>query len=308
MAESQSVCHPSPAVELLRDDVLTRYGEAVQAIVFYGSCLRSRNALDGLVDLYVIVSSYRLAYGSRALALFNQVLPPNVFYLEVPSPDGCVRAKYNVLSLRHLQRSTSPSWFHSYFWARFAQPSGIIFARNRDVAASLRQSFAQAALTFCARVIPRLRQPFDAADLWQTGLSLSYGSELRAERPHRARELFEAFQSYYEPLTEAVLPGLPFPMQQESQGGSLRYRACISGKERVLNAAGWWLRAIQGKGLSLLRLIKAVFTFRGGVDYIVWKLERHSGTRIEVPARLRRHPLLFSWSFLWRLYRRGVFR
>ena len=35
--------------------------------------------------------------------------------------------------------------------------------------------------------------------------------------------------------------------------------------------------------LSVLRLLKALFTFEGGLDYIAWKLERHSGQRIEVP-------------------------
>ena len=51
----------SPAVRLLIDEILVRHGEAARAILFYGSCLRSGDDLDGLVDLYLLVDNYRAA-------------------------------------------------------------------------------------------------------------------------------------------------------------------------------------------------------------------------------------------------------
>jgi hypothetical protein len=54
--------------------------------------------------------------------------------------------------------------------------------------------------------------------------------------------------------------------------------------------------------------MKAVLTFENGVDYIAWKLERHSGRQISVNDRLRRYPLLFGWPLLWRLLRERVLR
>ena len=41
----------------------------------------------------------------------------------------------------------------------------------------------------------------------------------------------------------------------------------------------------QGKLLHVLRLMKATTTFKGGADYILWKVERHSGVRVEVSER-----------------------
>ena len=41
----------------------------------------------------------------------------------------------------------------------------------------------------------------------------------------------------------------------------------------------WRFRRLVGKVLSILRLAKGVFTFDGGVDYILWKIERHSGVK-----------------------------
>ena len=69
-----------------------------------------------------------------------------------------------------------------------------------------------------------------------------------------------------------------------------------------------WIRTVSGKFLALARILKASITFDGGLDYIVWKLARHSGREIEIPERVRRHPALHMWGFFWRLYRAGVFR
>ena len=51
-----------PAVKALTDEILKRYGNAAQAVLFYGSCFRSGDASEGLVDLYLLVDDYRSAY------------------------------------------------------------------------------------------------------------------------------------------------------------------------------------------------------------------------------------------------------
>ena len=70
----------------------------------------------------------------------------------------------------------------------------------------------------------------------------------------------------------------------------------------------WRIRGITGKFQALARILKAWITFDGGFDYIIWKLERHSGRHIDVPERVRRRPALHMWGFFWRLYRDGIFR
>ena len=70
----------------------------------------------------------------------------------------------------------------------------------------------------------------------------------------------------------------------------------------------WRLRRYQGKLLSVLRLMKAAFTFTNGASYLLWKIERHSGVTIEVKPWQRRHPILASSVLFWKLYRKGAFR
>jgi hypothetical protein len=288
--------------------LLQRYDGAVDAMLFYGSSLRSGDALDGLVDLYVVVDGYRKAYGKALPALFNRLLPPNVYYLEVEVNGQRVRAKYAVISMRDLQRGTSMRWFHSYLWGRFSQPCGLLYCRDAETGQQVHRALAQALLTFLTRVLPALPERLECAAIWQQGLALSYRAELRAEKPERAIQLYEAWQDHYRAATSLAMQALPFEVQREQLDSRLFYTVRIAQRTRMLGRAGWQLRRMQGKLLSLLRLMKATFTFQGGMDYIAWKLERHTGVPVEVSPKVRRHPLIYGWGLLWRLYRRGVFR
>ncbi len=125
--------------------------------------------------------------------------------------------------------------------------------------------------------------------LWRDALGLTFGCELRAESPQRAAELVAQDKDYF----EAVTAELQLPATQPAQ---------------FVPRARWWLRRLVGKCGSVLRLLKGWYTFDGGLDYLVWKLERHSGQQIDVPERVRRRPVLHIWGFAWRLYRDGVFR
>ena len=305
-AETSLTC--SRELLALRDALLQRYNAAVVAMLFYGSSLRSGDALDGLVDLYLVVDDYRTVYGKSLPALFNRLLPPNVYYLEVEVDGQRVRAKYAVISLRDLERGTSMKWFHSYLWGRFSQPCGLLYSRDSETGRRVHGALAQALLTFLTRVLPALPERLDYAAIWQQGLALSYRAELRAEKPERAIHLYESWQEHYRAVTSLAMNAVPFEVKHEQGASSMHYVVSIPRHTRMLGRAGWWLRRLQGKLLSLLRLMKATFTFQGGIDYIAWKLERHTGVHIEVTPKMRRHPLLYSWGLVWRLYRRGVFR
>jgi hypothetical protein len=298
----------SPAVQHLIDEILARHGDAAQAILFYGSCLRTGDDLDGLVDLYLLVDNYRAAYTSRFQAFVNALLPPNVYYLECEFEGQMVRTKYAVLSLSDYQKGTSKRWFHSYLWGRFCQPTALLHARNAEIANLVNKGFARSVLTFIGRVLPLVDIDFTARQMWRRGLELSYRAELRSERPEKRAGIYDAAPDYYESITRIALDAPGFPVEISNGTDGVSYRARIPKVVRFLNRLAWGLRSIQGKLLSVLRLLKAITTFEGGVDYILWKIERHSGVTVEVEQHLKRRPLLAMWVLSWRLYRRGGFR
>ena len=306
--ERHAIRKPSPAVQVLIDEILARHGRAAQGILFYGSCLRSGDDLDGLVDLYLLVDSYRNAYGGFVPALLNALLPPNVFYLEREFEGQTVRTKYAVLSLSDFQKGTSKRWFHSYLWGRFAQPTAILYARNEAVVELVLKGFASAVLTFVNRVLPRIPSEFTARQLWGRGFELSYRAELRSENPEKRARLFDAAPQYYEDATRYAVGVGPYQVTADDSATPAQYQSRITAGVRRISRLTWVLRSWQGKLLSVLRLVKAITTFEGGVDYILWKVNRHSGVTVDVGPRLRRHPLLAMWVLSYKLYRRGGFR
>jgi hypothetical protein len=115
---------------------------------------------------------------------------------------------------------------------------------------------------------------------------LTYSAELRAERSGRSASVVDADRERYANFFEPAV-------------------AAIEAKAR---AGSWGRRRLEGKALSVLRLAKASATYAGGADYIVWKINRHAGTKIELKPWQRRHPLLGAISLLPRLIRSGAIR
>lgn len=299
----------SPALRLLTGEIIDRHGLAVRGIIYYGSCLQTGAEFDSLIDLFVLVEDYISAYGKKpGPAFLNWLLPPNVFYLELPFENKMIRAKYSVLSLKDFQEKTTERAFHSYFWARFCQPVAVIYCPDQKVKRRIETGLARAVITFLKRCIPCIGPEFQARDLWLSGLTLSYGAELRSERPERLSMLCHTQGHILERITRAALFDLPYRIQmEEGEKGGL-YRTEISITARRMCVIAWRTRSLQGKILSILRLLKATMTFRGGVDYILWKIKRHSGVEIEISPFLRRHPVLAMLVLSGKLFRKGAIR
>jgi hypothetical protein len=68
----------------------------------------------------------------------------------------------------------------------------------------------------------------------------------------------------------------------------------------------WASRRRRGKLLSVLRLLKAAFTFAAGADYLAWKISRHSGVEVKLKPWQRRHPILGALVLLPALLRKGA--
>ncbi len=295
------------SLEPLLAEIKDRHGDALLAILVYGSWLRGKR--DTMLDFYVLLEDYR-TLGSSWQAWMCRLLPPNVYHIHYRKDDSAdgieeLRAKYALLSLGRFQRAM---WhdFHSYFWARFAQPCECLYVRDAATRTILARTFTRAATTFIHRVLPTLPSQFSSKELWTRGLSLTYRCELRTESSHHAASLYEFNLDWYDSITTAMaLDHAKFSSSGEDSGSYLNHSATL---DRKLAPLSWWLRRLQGKLLSSFRLFKAAFTFNEPLLYLLWKIEHHTGLRIEPSTRQINHPLIFAWPLLWKLYRRGAFR
>lgn len=294
-----------PALGKLVHALQERFGDALDAVLHYGSCLHVGDPAEGVVDLYAVVRDYGSAYPGAVLRAFNRLLPPNVFYLEVGVGAGKLRAKYSVLSREDFEGGCT-RWFHSYVWARFAQPCRVLEARDEPTLAWVHGTLARSVLTFHAQVLPTLAgEEADAAGVWTRGLMLTYGAELRPEGEARAHWLVERNLADYAPLTAAAAPALA-PLLRD--GAPERWLVAATEAERRRSLTRWRLRRWQGKVLSVLRLGKSALIFSNAADYVAFKIERHTGKEFEVTPFMRRHPFLSAPLALLRLLRHGAIR
>jgi hypothetical protein len=291
----------------LAERIRDRHGSSVRAVLLYGSCLRNGDDGNGLLDLYALVDRYHGAYKRSLLTLMNRVLPPNVFYLEARVGNRVVRAKYGVLTLADLSRFTSEAAFGPYFWARFAQPCALVYAADEDARTSVAESLANAIVTFTRCGLPLVPERFDSRELWTATLRATYGTELRAERPHVVDTLYRSAPERYERVTQLALAALgdTVDVHHDAVG---RFTARLPKPTRLAAGWAWRWRSIRGKTSFLLRILRNAIIFEGGVDYIMWKIERHSGIATDGGWRDKRHPLLALGAEAWRLYRAGAFR
>ena len=120
---------------------------------------------------------------------------------------------------------------------------------------------------------------------------------MRPESQSKATELVDGEFARYIGVTEAVLGQATIDATYMNNTFD---RASAGGR-------AWAIRRVQGKVLNILRLIKAALTFQGGLDYAVWKIERHSGVKIDLTDKDRQRPLLTALRLLPQLLkRRGV--
>ena len=289
-----------PRVARLAERIAARHGMAARAVLFYGSCLRERQ-LDGLMlDFYLIVSDYRAAYHCRWLAWANRLIPPNVF----PFAENRLAAKYAVLSESDFARLCGPEADNPSVWARFAQPSRLVWAADQAARDRAVAAVARAAPTLLARSSRHTgegRYPADGAgldpglrrgdgegmDLWRSAFALTYAAELRAERKSRSANIVDIDPERYLRFTAPAI---------------------AAARAYAIGPVNWKRIQRRGKRLTLLRLAKASLTFAGGLDYLAWKINRHADAGIVIRPWQRRWPILGALMLLPRLLARGAVR
>ena len=276
-----------PRVTAMAEAIAARHGTASRAVLFYGSCLREEQ-LDGLMlDFYLIVSDYKAAYDKGWMAKANALIPPNVF----PFEHEGLAAKYAVLSEEDFLRENGAKASSVSVWARFAQPTRLVWSADEAARACAIEAVARAPVTLFEKTLPLVAETDpDPMVVWDRGFQMTYGAELRAERKGRGSRIIDTDPDRYRVVGQAALDVVD--------------RSKLPSAKAM--AAKWKRMQRKGKWLSVARLAKATTTFAGGVDYIAWKINRHAGTKIEVKPWQRKYPLVAAVSLLPRLLRSGA--
>ncbi len=274
------------ALEPLISRIEERFGSNLTAILFYGSCRSTTDIAEGLVDLLVLVDDYEKVHANTLNAKLNAWLPPNVYFL---ASQG-LQCKYALISLAQFQEKMNSRMDH-YFWARFAQPFSIVYARSDEIKKDIAKSQLQALKTFYTNLVSLTGEPAEAQSFWANGLQQTYACDLRPESPAHSQTVIAREPEFWGNVTDILKRECP-----ESQ---------INPSARRLD---WRIRRLIGKLLNLARLLKAAGTFANGIDYLAWKVERHSGVKVQTSPWMHRHPRLGGLKLAFGLWRQGGFR
>lgn len=257
------------------------------AVLFYGSNLRNRS-LEGVLDFYLLLPGPQ-----------RERIWPRVSYRELVQDGITLRAKIATLSLSQFARAASGRSRDTTIWARFVQPCALVWvadgpARTQTLAAL--EEAAQTAARLAAALGPAQGS---AQDYWRALFRATYRAEFRIEQPGREDSILAANAAHFDGLLPLAwdAQGLGF----ERDGALLRTHLAQPERRRLLR---WWHRRRRaGKPLNILRLAKATTTFEGAAAYGAWKLERHTGLKLEVTPFRERHPLLAMPGAAWELWR-----
>lgn len=263
-----------------------RFADNLAGILFYGSCRSTQDPTDGLIDLLVLVDDHQKAHTSALAAQLNAWLPPNVYFFETQG----LQCKYALLSMKQFKAKMHSRIDH-YFWARFAQPFTPVYMRSLDVEDELVAAQVQALKTFYSNLVALNGPPTESQSFWAAGLQQTYACDLRPENAAHSQTVIARAPEFWGNVTDALLRECP-----ESQ---------ISTSARRVD---WKIRRLVGKILNLARLLKAAGTFSNGIDYLAWKVERHSGVKVETSPWMHRYPRLGGLRLAFGLWRQGGFR
>ncbi len=293
---------PSDAVIAMCDKIKAAHPGRILGFLYYGSSLRAINNPDKMLDFYVLVDSYRKTHKNPLRAFLNWLIPPAVYYMEYRHKDTeLLSCKYSLISLNSFEKKCGSGAFLSVIWGRFSQPCVLLFAKDNFTHHRIQTARAMAIRHIARQTRPLLESPYPAISFWARAYYESYRTELRPESPEiRTREIVERYTDRYEKLTDILFA------KSETQGHHTP--AKITALSRLWCRWNWFWRRIIGKIMAAIRVLNSAFTFSGGLDYALHKLESHSGVRIEVTDSQRRHPVLWSPVLAWKLWRKGAFR
>lgn len=257
-----------------------------RAVLFYGSNLRT-GSLDGVLDFYILLP------GDQEKAIW-----PTVSYHERPHQGLTLRAKVATMTLATFARAASGDLTDTTIWARFVQPSALVWATDEAARSEVIEAIAAAATT-AARLAAALGpESGTAEDYWRALFRATYKAEFRVEKGGRENDILAVNADHFAGLLPLAWAAAGIGAQADRS--TLTPRLAPDERRRIL---GWWARRQHlGKPLNLVRLIKASTTFEGAARYAAWKIERHTGMPVKMTRFRERYPLLAAPQVLFDLW------
>ena len=303
-----------PVARELAEALVDAGGGQVLAVVLYGSQLhRSSPDAHSAWDLVVVVDRYppfhramREAGAFRRppllMNLMGAILPPYVTAF-APWGDGRPLAKCLVLRRDQFRRAMGPHSRDHFLKGRLVQHVSTIWAASPEISSSLDEILADARRETLAWTRPFLGgRQFDAVTYTQEMLAVSFAGEVRPESADRVLEVWMAQRDWLVEVYGEVLARAAADGDLEPAGeGVYRFSHPASGWVRMARRGYFFRSKVRG----IARWFKHMVTFNDWQTYIVRKVERRTGLKVDLTEAERRWPLLLLWPKVFKVLREG---
>ena len=257
------------------------------SVLFYGSNLRT-GSLDGVLDYYVLLPGPQ-----------RERIWPRVSYREWNYDGDTLRAKIATMSLVQFAEAAAGKSRDTTIWARFVQPSALVWSRDEQAKLKTLDALGQAARTAARLAVALGPETGTADDFWRALFQATYKAEFRVEKAGREDSILAVNAEHFDGLLPLALSAQDVTFAE--QGKQITPHLSDSERRKTLS---WWKRRQRlGKPLNIMRLLKASTTFDGAARYAAWKVERHTGVPIEVTPWREKHPVLAAPAVLLKVWR-----
>ena len=258
------------------------------AALFYGSNLRT-GELEGVLDFYLLLPGEQ-----------RDRIWPRVSYHEWETGAQVLRAKVATMAFDTFARACRGESRDTTIWARFVQPSALVWQGKDAVTPRVTGALAAATRTAARLAVALGPGRGSVQDYWRALFRATYRAEFRVEKPGREDSILSVNAEHFDGLLPLALEadGIAFARDGETIVPDMT-------PGRRAEILRWWARRRRlGKPLNLLRLVKASTTFEGAARYAAWKIERHTGVPVEVTPWKEKHPVLAAPGVLWSVWRK----
>ncbi len=287
------------------DRVKEMVGAKCEAIVVYGSCLSDVTCSPtSTPDFYLLVKNYFQFHTSKFHALLNYVLPPNIYHFEINGR----QSKFNVISLAALKKQTSIHASDTYQLGRFSKRIAMAWAKTPEIRAFIAKIQASAMSVVAQKTICRMSNPFNMESFIQEALRLSYYGDVRVEAHNKIQKLLEAEKEFYQAVYGKVLKKMEIAnwITYEKDPSTFRKvdRGWLDFLDRTKESYFLWKSQIRAQ----LRWPKGIFTVHGWVDYLLTKIERTQGIRIQLTPHQKKLWFIYGWKYFFSLRRKNLLK
>ena len=304
-----------PEADIFVDYFKERFGDSLQAVILYGSCLSDSTRSDtSILDFYLIAEDYKTFHKKWIHAYINSLIPPALFYLELTDKAQNSRAcKYNVISLDDLEAETTKKAKDFYHLGRFSKRLAFLYTQSKGVSERLVEVVTNSWFVLAPDALSTSSNDLTVEDFAKSLLSLSYKGEVRLENTEqKVKALYMAHKPFYDKALGGILSIWArqnrerFKTDEDLNAGHYLLRRTPASRSANNQALQKKLR--RSRRRAKMRWPLQMFTVEGWVDILLAKLERTYGTRLELKPYERKFILIFGWKHYFRLRKQGKIR